>query len=228
MGSSQMRGGAMVVLSYFLPVVSFVFIAFQPGTVQLYFFTSSILAFTQARLLTNNSFRSFLGLQPVILQPNKSPSPDNANDPTTRIITGPTAGPGALKLYQPPRHPTQASTVTTTAANAATSSDPQNSKVSIIDRFVDRAKARKTEVVRAWYDMFGTTREKKDSEAQRLRELRESERYVKRLQQEEEWKREEKNRLAVRDLEEDGEEETGTGTGAGGGMKRRGRRREKR
>lgn len=76
--------------------------------------------------------------------------------------------------------------------------------------------------------MFGTTREKKDSEAQRLRELRESERYVKRLQQEEEWKREEKNRLAVRDLEEDGEEETGTGTGAGGGMKRRGRRREKR
>lgn len=76
--------------------------------------------------------------------------------------------------------------------------------------------------------MFGTTKEKKDSEAQRLRELRESERYVKRLQQEEEWKREEKNRLAVRDLEEDGEEETGTGTGAGGGMKRRGRRREKR
>jgi YidC/Oxa1 family membrane protein insertase len=192
MGTSQLQGGLMITLSYILPAFSFLFICFQPGAVQLYFFTSVMLAFAQGRLLTNNVFRKFLGLHLVAPKPKK---PDSSGSTSNSISTNiPAFGPGGLKLYQPPRQ---------------TPAVPNERNVSVIDKIVDRAKERKKEAVDGWYDMLGTTKEKKIKQRQQEKIREQAERYEKRMAMEDEIRRA-KSRLKTNIASKSGGEKTGT------------------
>lgn len=185
----------MLVLSRVMPVLSLVFMVIQPGAVQLYFVCSGLLAITQSRLLTNKAFRSALGLHPVGAGPKELPSTDTTPKASRSSTPGtpplpPTTGPAGLKLYHTPR---------STQVSPTPPQHSKNANISLIDKVVDGAKARKDETVKAWYDMLGTTREQGVTQARRQKELRESENYVKMMQREVEWKRVERNRLAAMD-----------------------------
>ncbi|KAL1956807.1 hypothetical protein VTO42DRAFT_6757 [Malbranchea cinnamomea] len=59
--SENMRSGLM----YGLPALSFMFMFFQPGLVQVYFAATGALSLTQTYLLTNPSFRQLVGIAPL-------------------------------------------------------------------------------------------------------------------------------------------------------------------
>ncbi len=210
MGTAQLQGGLMLMLSYIMPCVSFLFISFQPGAVQLYFLVSSLIAFGQARILTNNLFRKVMRLHPTvpnpkkatspILSPSAGPSGSNTNTtatPLTNTIT-PAIGPAGLKLYQPPR-PTSAvsssqpSAPSTLSTSQSSSQTPQHN-ISIIDKVVNRAKSQATEARERWDSVWGSTKETKQKEAEVNKIRAEAQRYETRKAREDEWRREEVNR----------------------------------
>ena len=45
-----------------LPAVSFAFMAFQPGALQLYFLSTGVLGLLQAYIINNSAFRSAMGM----------------------------------------------------------------------------------------------------------------------------------------------------------------------
>jgi YidC/Oxa1 family membrane protein insertase len=205
MGTTEVQSGLRTVLLYAMPALSFMFISFQPGAVQLYFITSAIFAYAQARLITNTSFRNLIGMHPLIPKSKDPipdallpfgtgiPTPNPTGTPTTtpRIPSTTTTttllGPGGLKLYQPPR-----ATSTSQAAKPNDTKPPPN--VSMIDKFVDNAKAQKKEAVDGLYKMVGTTKEKRIAEAKAGRVKRAAEDYEKMMADEDERKRSQKQR----------------------------------
>ena len=118
-----MQGEIAKILKVLLPGFTFVFVYFQPGAVQLYFSTTSLLSLCQSALLRNASFRRWLRLLPLV--PNVTPDSGGSGD----------ARPGGLKVWHDPK------------SNSATESQtvaPKN--VSVIDRYVDSAKGRYTTI----------------------------------------------------------------------------------
>jgi hypothetical protein len=160
-----MQGGLAQVLKTVLPLVSFAFIYVQPGAVQLFFCTGSLLGLCQTSLLQNAVLRSWLGLLPL---PPKVVGP-----------SGLTA-PGGLKTWQDPN------------ANQTLESptgEPKN--VSVVDRYVDAAKGRYTnmkETVLGKADDRAATR-KKDNFVSK------AEKYEITRRQQVEWERENRNKI---------------------------------
>lgn len=204
-GTTQMQGGLTIMLSYIMPCISFIFMSIQPGTVQLYFFISSLIAFTQARILTNNLFRKAMGMHPTVPNPRKltppsitsgtRPGSNNTNTSatlttTTSIIT-PAIGPAGLKLYQPPANPLEPSTA---SASSPSQPQPQQANISLIDKVVNRAKSQAGEVREGWDAAWGTTKAKKIKEAEINKINAEAQRYETRKAREHEWNRERINR----------------------------------
>lgn len=192
-----------------MPAFSFIFLCFQPGAVQLFFFTSAMLAFTQGRLLLNNSFRAKLGIHPLVLTP-KTPAIDavikyatttNTSTPTDTPspanppiqATNVPLGPGGLKLYQPPR-PTSSSP-SAAPKPAGTPTAPKD--VSMIDKYVDKFKAHKEEVMGSLYKMMGTTKEERTKQSRRDKVVRDAESYEKRAALTAERRREERNEKVI-------------------------------
>jgi YidC/Oxa1 family membrane protein insertase len=190
----------MTILSYAMPALSFLFMTFQPGAVQLYFFTSALLAFGQSRLLTNNTFRRLMNLHPTVPTPKKTtiitPAPSVGSNNIPAATETPTITPGGLKLYQTPP-PT-----TPVASSAATN---QKRDVSIIDKFVDGAKAHKNQATEGWNKMMGTTKEKKVRQSRMENEKRRADEYDERMKREDQWRREQEREREG----EDGYVETG-------------------
>jgi hypothetical protein len=150
----------MLAMSYIMPGLSFIFMSFQPGAVQLYFFVTALLAFIQARLLTNATFRRVTGLLPTVPRPPTITTLDPATPSgtkTTSLVTTttktPASGPAGLKLYQLP---------STSASFPSTSP-----RISLIDRLVNRAKANMGEIKEGWYSALGTTMEEKKKKKQK-------------------------------------------------------------
>jgi YidC/Oxa1 family membrane protein insertase len=174
----------MTILSYVMPAASFLFMTFQPGAVQLYFFTSALLAFAQSRLLTNDTFRRLMNLHPTVPTPRKTtntiPAPSVGSNNTPAAPGTLTTTPGGLKLYQPPRPTTPYSS---TAANPTRD-------VSIIDKFVDGAKAHKNQATEGWNNIMGTTKEKKVQQSRMESEKRRADEYDERMKREDQWRRE--------------------------------------
>ncbi len=67
-----MQGQLAQTLRVFLPLTSFGFIYFQPGAVQLFFCTGSILSLVQSVLIRNAQLRRWMGLLPMT--PNVTPA----------------------------------------------------------------------------------------------------------------------------------------------------------
>lgn len=181
MGTTQVQAGLMVTLSYIMPAASFLFMSFQPGAIQLYFFASALLAFLQSRLLTNNYCRSFLGLHPVPPKNLNSASSNSGNNTASTTSTIPEFGPGGLTLYKPPRP------ISPSKAN----------DVSIIDKLVDGAKTRKNEAMDGLYGVMGTTKEKKAKEARTQETMRQAVEYERMMKRQETEERVERNRIAM-------------------------------
>ena len=186
MGTSQIPSGLMRFMSYIAPFFSFIFMSFQPGAVQVYFFVSSLMALGQSRLISSNSFRRFMGMHPITIKP-KDPTPDASStsmsarsSKSTSTSTGtPTFGPGGLRLYR--------------LTSTVPSKNPSND-VSLIDKAVNTVKSRKNEVAEGLYSLMGTTKEKKVKETLQDKEMRRAEEYEKRMAREDEWRRSERNR----------------------------------
>lgn len=203
----------MVLLSYGMPALSFAFMAFQSGAVQLYFFVSAILAFGQSRLLTNESARKFLGLYPMNPNPNPPivtlfpPSTTTGSGSKSRFPTtaAPTSGASAtgsagLKLYHHSvsnrsyNNSNNSNLSISPSTSTLPSSAPKTRDISMIDKIVDGAKAQRKELKEGIYKVFGTTKEKKVQENKRANALRRADDYDKVRENEDE----------VRKMEESG------------------------
>src|ERR1700728_4516818 len=115
-----MQGGLAQVLKVVLPMTSLVFVYFQPGAVQLFFCTGSLLSLCQTTMLHNAMIRRRLGLLPLV----------------AKVVRG--AGrtaPGELKPWQDRN------------ANHISAQETNPSEnVSGSSRYVDAAKGRYTDV----------------------------------------------------------------------------------
>ena len=86
-----MSGDIGRLLRFGMPSVTFIFMFFQPGLVQIFFATGSLLALAQASILRSKFFRQILGLLPT-----PPPAPKDG-----------TVVPGGLRTFQPPMKSTE-------------------------------------------------------------------------------------------------------------------------
>jgi hypothetical protein len=162
-----MQGGLAQVLKVVLPMTSLIFVYFQPGAVQLFFCTGSLLSLCQTTMFQNAMIRRWLGMLPQV--PKVVPG------------SGPTV-PGGLKTWQGP----STSHISTSQANT-----PKN--VSVVDRYVDAAKGRYTNMKET---VLGKT---EDRVAARKKERFESkaEKYELTRRQQSDWDKEARNKAKV-------------------------------
>jgi YidC/Oxa1 family membrane protein insertase len=160
-----MQGGLGQALKIALPITSLIFIYFQPGAVQLFFCTQSLLSLSQTFLLQNAFVRSLLGLLPL--------------PPKVVGTSGPTAI-GGLRTWQDPN-----------ASQAPESQTNARKNASIVDRYVDAAKGRYTDMKET---VMGKT---EDSQAARKKDnfVSKAERYEMTRRQQAEWERENRNKI---------------------------------
>lgn len=161
-----MQGGLGQALKIFLPLTSLVFIYLQPGAVQLFFCTQSLLSLLQVFMLQNSRVRSWLGLLPL----------------PPRVV-GPASltAPGGLKTWQD--------------LNARPSAEPTNTPkdVSVVDRYVDAAKGRYTNMKEA---VLGKA---EDREAARKKDsfTSKAEKYELARREQAAWERENRNKSKI-------------------------------
>ena len=161
-----MQGGLAQILRVVMPFMSLIFMYFQPGTVQLFFVTTSALALCQTVAFTTPRIRSMLGMYPMPLPKESS--------------GGDTEGAGGLRTYQDP-----------TASQGPGSGPTGQKDVSIIDRVVDSAKARKDKMFKG----YRTTTEAVWGKAEDKVKSRQKEAFIKRAEAYEASQKDSKRRL---------------------------------
>jgi YidC/Oxa1 family membrane protein insertase len=175
-----MQGNLAQILKVALPSTSFVFVYFQPGAVQLFFATGALLSLCQTTILQNKVCRRWLGLLPF--PPKAVASPSNAV-------------PAGLKTWQD-----------INASRASESQTKASKNISIIDRYVDAAKGRYTNMTES---VLGKT---EDRQAARKKEnfILKAEKYELSRRQQAEWEREirNKNRTVVTSSSKSGRDVT--------------------
>ncbi|KAL1999715.1 hypothetical protein VTN02DRAFT_4128 [Thermoascus thermophilus] len=182
------------VFLYGLPSMSFLFMAFFPSSLQLYFVTTGLFALGQSYLLNNDNFRKFAGLaiRDRDLPPSGSPQ------------AGPSASPLNPRLrmiYDTIEAEQRKAAAAAAAAAEAEAQSKQN--ISLIDRTLNNAK-----------DSFENLKREATEKVQKLagqgpvinpdgtpappprlsqKDLKIAAEYDKRRKEEEDWKREERN-----------------------------------
>ena len=162
-----MQGGLGRVLKVALPLTSGIFVYFQPGALQLFFATQSLLSMCQTFILRNKLVRKWLGLLPL---PPKVPS-----------TPGP-AAPGGLKTWQDP-------------SASSTPDAPTNARknISVVDRYVDAAKGRYTNMKES---VLGKE-EDREAARKKKSYLSKAEKYELTRRQQVEWERENRNKIKI-------------------------------
>ena len=158
-----MQGSLGQTLKVFLPLTSMIFIYIQPGAVQLFFTTSSILALCQTVVLQNAFARRRFGLLPQI--PNVKASASGA-------------APAGLKTWQDPIQSSASESGVTTTEN-----------VSIVDRYVDAAKGRYSSLKES---VLGKA-EDRVAAREKEKFVTKAEKYEHTRRQQSEWDREQRN-----------------------------------
>jgi hypothetical protein len=159
-----MQGGLAQILKIALPITSLIFIYLQPGAVQLFFCAGSLLSLCQTFLLQTPLVRSWLGLLPLA--------------PKVVGPSGP-AAPGGLKTWQ-----------NANASHVPKSKTDVPNNVSVVDRYVDAAKGRYTNMKES---VLGKT---EDRVAARKKDtfVSKAEKYETTRQQQAEWERANRNK----------------------------------
>ncbi|KAJ9296914.1 hypothetical protein DTO217A2_8720 [Paecilomyces variotii] len=173
---------------YGLPAISFVFMAFWPSALQIYFCTTGAFALCQAYLLNSPSFRRRFGLEIPIpaLQTSAGPSQAGGDNTPSR---------GLRLIYD---------AIEAEKAKAAKAMEEKPAaNVSIIDRAINSVKEGsnkfRSEMQEKMNELSGqgpvTNADGTPAAPPRLSEkdLKMAEDYDKRRREEEEWKREERN-----------------------------------
>ena len=162
-----MQGGLGQVLKVALPLTSGIFVYFQPGALQLFFATQSLLSLCQTFTLRNRLVRRWLGLLPL---PPKVASPP-----------GP-ATPGGLRTWQDP-------------SASRTPDAPTNARknISVVDRYVDAAKGRYTNLKES---VLGKE-EDREAAREKESYLSKAEKYELTRRQQVEWERENRNKIKI-------------------------------
>lgn len=158
-----MQGSLGQTLKVFLPLTSMVFIYIQPGAVQLFFTTSSILAFCQTLVLQNAFARRWLGLLPQI--------------PNVKANAGGAAAAG-LKTWQDPIQSSDSESRATALES-----------VSVVDRYVDAAKGRYSSLKES---VLGKA-EDRVAAREKEKFVTKAEKYEHTRRQQSEWDREQRN-----------------------------------
>lgn len=183
------------VFLYGLPSISFLFMAFFPSSLQLYFVTTGLFALGQSYLLNNDNFRKFAGLAirnrdlPPAGSPQAGPSTSSLNKRLRMIYD-------AAEAEQ-----RKAAAAAAAAADAAEAQSKQN--ISLIDRTLNNAKDSlenfKREATEKVQELAGqgpaTNPDGTPAPPPRLsqKDLKMAAEYDKRRKEEEDWKREERN-----------------------------------
>ena len=195
-----MQGPQAQLLRTVMPFLTFGFMWFQPGGVQLFFITTSAMATLQTMIITNSAFRRFMLLPPVITPKASTPQDDAPR-------------PGGLNIYDnsPPMRVIEVPA-------------KEKKNVSFVDRVVDKAKDRRDELLGGLKstkeNVWGKT---EDRMARRTSDSmkRKADAYELSRRRELQWERESKNRSKVEKSvvdalteEEDGGKGQETSTGA--------------
>ena len=160
-----MQGELANVLRIFLPLMSMGFIYFQPGAVQLFFTTGSILSLIQSVLIRNASLRRWMGLLPML--PNVTPA------------IGATA-PGGLRTYN---------------VVSAEQETPRNASIidRFVDSAKKRKETAMGGLKGATETVFGRAEDRKEK-MKKDSMLKKAEAYEASRRRETEWERESRNR----------------------------------
>ncbi|KAI9887365.1 MAG: Mitochondrial inner membrane protein oxa1 [Watsoniomyces obsoletus] len=197
-GETGAGAGSMIsptllnIMTYGLPCITFTFMIFWPGTLQVYFFCTGMLTALQTFAFRNATIRRWLGMAPLIV--HKEESKETAISP---------AGSGLMNLNLTPRSKAAvtASGASPVLPDAATEAKPKG----IVGGAVSEIKGVASEVKKTWDKVKGTTnkpgqrtdeakRQAKAYEMKRRKEL-EKERWAKQEQRREERARREEQEL---------------------------------
>jgi YidC/Oxa1 family membrane protein insertase len=154
-GIQALSGAMASFMMVGLPAISVIWSAFQPGSVQLFFLTSTALATVQSYALSKNSFRRAVGLLPMPgnTPPSSTPSSSKLKGRLRRMPDLPGSG----KIIDIKPKPTPAA--------------PSQNR-SLLDKVVDRAKS-KTEALRT--GLWNQTKEEQAAKIQMRRKTAEIE-----------------------------------------------------
>lgn len=123
-GIQVLEGGMGTFIKVGLPTISVIWSAVQPGSVQLFFLTSTFFATVQGYLLQNNTFRTSIGLMQL---PGNSPTPTTFTRPGG--MTRSPSLPGSGKVI-----------------DVESSTPPPSGNRSFLDKMIDRAKEKSAAV----------------------------------------------------------------------------------
>lgn len=160
-----MQGELARVLRIFLPLTSTGFIYFQPGAVQLFFTTGSILSLLQSVLIRNATLRRWMGLLPMT--PNVTPAAVGTV-------------PGGLRTYK---------------VGSAQLETPRNASIidRFVDGAKERKEAAMGGLKGAKETVFGRAEDRKEK-IRKDAMLKKAEAYETSRRRETEWERETRNR----------------------------------
>lgn len=168
-----MQGALGQVLKVALPLTSGIFVYFQPGALQIFFATQSLLSMCQTFVLRNALVRTWLGLLPL---------PPKVVDPVE-----PTA-PGGLRTWQDP-----------SASEAPDAPTNARKNISVVDRYVDAAKGRYTNMKES---VLGKD-EEREAARKKDSYISKAEKYELTRRQQAEWERENRNKNKIASSSDD-------------------------
>lgn len=159
-GQSTMFGPQMLkVMGTVMPALSFCFMCFQPGSVQLYFMSTGIAAFATTSILRQQWFRNMVKLGPL---------PGPASPTSSTAVTGGSVTTSTQNAQQklPANIQRVAPNAQIASGNQSVSEQPEQNR-SIIDKVVDRAKEHVSETKKSFASVTGGAWGKKLEEQQK-------------------------------------------------------------
>ncbi|KAK9546035.1 hypothetical protein V6Z96_001043 [Aspergillus fumigatus] len=187
-GVNQLQGTALGRLLMFgLPALSFLFMAFFPSALQLYFVTTGLFGLGQAYLLSSDTFRKSMNIALPVRQPKNGQSPgrdDSQQSKSIRILREHLEAERAKMIQEQHK-------------------SPNSLEISFIDRALNNLKEAKENIKRETAEKLDAVRGQAPvknadgtiAEPPRLgeKDLKLAADYERRRKEEEDWKREERN-----------------------------------
>ncbi|KAF7116354.1 hypothetical protein CNMCM5793_004520 [Aspergillus hiratsukae] len=183
-GTNQFAGTELGKLVMFgLPVLSFMFMAWFPGALQLYFTSTGLFGLGQAYLLSSTTFRKAMNIALPERQPENGQSPGHGDSQQSKSI----------RTFREYLEAERAKMI------QEEQKSPDGVEISFIDRALNKLKETKENIKRETAEKLGQGPAKNAdgsiAEPPRLSEkdLKLAADYERRRKEEEEWKREERN-----------------------------------
>lgn len=186
----------MALLQKILPGLSFVFISFQPGAVQLYFASSSAMGLLSALVMRSPTARKLLGVPPLGGDPEAAARLEAKYSKIKSSSTSSTSSTPAFMRTSRSTGPiidAKARTVPTKPETSATEQEQKD--ISSIDRGVNKIKNFGSEMKKNWTGVMGKVRSSSEEKQEAQRNQRREE-YEDRIRRQLDERRRERNATA--------------------------------